>query len=125
MAAAVIGAGCAFDITEVHQVPVTLVSSAQNQPASFTLAEDVKVRLGTGFATRLHAGTRWQKVGSTEYGDVYHTKDQIVTVEAADIYEANLVISNQFIITGFYLPVEKTFAPATKPVPIQTKPAML
>ena len=115
---AILWTGCAFDITEVNQRPATFVSNTGENLESFTLVKDVKARLGTGFPTRLQAGTRWQEVGSTQYGKVFSTKDQVVTVEAADIYEADLVVSNQFI-TGFYLLVEKTFAPVTSPIPIQ------
>jgi hypothetical protein len=75
--------------------------------------------LGTSFPTRLKSGTRWSHVGSTEHGDVFRTKDQIVTVEASNIHEAYLVLSNR-VVTGFYLPVEKTFAPARKPVLLPT-----
>ena len=116
IAAAIMLAGCAFDITHVTQRPVGLVSNSE-AVENFTLDRDVKATLGTGFATRLKAGTHWQQVGSTEYGEVFATKDQIVTVEASNIYEADLVVSNQFI-TGFYLVVEKTFAPVTRPIPI-------
>jgi len=71
--------------------------------------------------TRLKAATRWQQVGSSPYGNIFATKDQIVTVEASNIYEAQLVVSNQFI-TGFYLIVEKKFAPVTRPIHIEIQP---
>lgn len=116
IAAAIMLVGCAFDITHVKQRPATFVSDT-GEIDQFTLDRDVKATLGTGFATRLKAGTHWQQVGNTEFGKVFATKDQIVTVEASDIYEADLVVSNQFI-TGFYLVVEKTFAPVSRPIPI-------
>jgi hypothetical protein len=116
VAVAIMLVGCAFDITHVTQRPVRFVSKTE-AIENFTLDHDVKATFGTGFATRLKAGTRWQQVGSTEYGKVFATKDQIVTVEASNIYEADLVISNRFI-TGFYLVVEKTFAPVTRLIPI-------
>jgi hypothetical protein len=108
--------GCAFDITHVDQRPATFISNTV-ETEHFILSQNVTARLGTGFATRLKAGTRWQQVGSIDFGKVFATKDQIVTVEASDIYEADLVVSNQ-LITGFYLVVEKTFAPVTQPIPI-------
>lgn len=112
--------GCAFDISHVRLVPVSfapMTGSAQ----SFVLNQDLKVGLGTSFPTRLKAGTCWRQVGTTEYGEVFATKDQIVTVEASNIYEAQLAVSNR-CITGFYLPVDKKFAPVSHPIPIQTKP---
>jgi hypothetical protein len=117
MVMAVILAGCAFDISEVNQYPAALVPATGSRPEQFTLNADVKATFGSGFATRLLAGTRWQEVGSTPYGKVFSTKDQIVTVEASDIYEADLVVSNR-VMTGFYFVVEKTFAPVSHPTPL-------
>ena len=48
----------------------------------------------------------------------FTTKDQIVTVEASNIYESQFVIPNQ-CINGFYLPVEKMVAPVSPPVHIE------
>lgn len=116
LAATAMLVGCAFDITQVPQRPATFISNT-GATGHFTLEQDVKAHLGTGFVTRLNAGTRWTQVGTIEFGKVFATKDQIVTVEASDIYEANVVVSNQSI-TGFYLVVEKTFAPVTRPIPV-------
>jgi hypothetical protein len=113
-------AGCAFDISHVQQLPISITPSS-GVGKSFILSRNVKATLGTGFATRLKSNTRWHQVGSTEYGNVFATKDQIVTVEASNIYEAQLVVSNQFI-TGFYLIVERKFAPVSRPIRIETQP---
>jgi hypothetical protein len=112
--------GCAFDISHVQQLPI-LITPDSDVGKSFILNQNVKATLGTGFPTRLKANTRWHQVGSTEYGNLFATKDQIVTVEASNIYEAGLVVSNQFI-TGFYLIVEKKFAPVTRPIRIEIQP---
>lgn len=112
-------AGCAFDVSHVKQRPAvytSLVAPAQ----TFVLSHDVKATVGSGFATRLKAGTSWHQVGSTEHGAVFATTDQIVTVEASNIYEAQLVVSEN-AITGFYLPVEKSFVAVSSKIPIQTK----
>ena len=84
----------------------------------FVLQREVKVGLGTGYPTRLKSGTRWHQGGITEHGTVFATKDQIVTVEASNIYEGQLIVSNQ-CITGFYLPVEKMVASVSKPIHIE------
>ena len=112
-------AGCAFNLVSVKQSPVSC-TPVVGTPQNFVLSQDVKAKLGTSFPTRLKAGTRWHQVGITEFGDVFATRDQVVTVEASNIHEAQLVVSNR-VITGFYLPVEKTFAPVTQPVAIETK----
>ena len=108
--------GCAFDVSYVKKVPASFALVIGSEP-DFVLGQEVKVGLGTGFPTRLKAGTRWHQVGQTESGSVFATKDQIVTVEASNIYEAQLVVSNR-CIAGFYLPVEKQLAPVSHPIPI-------
>ena len=113
--------GCAFNLVSVKQVPTTC-TAVTGTPENFVLCAEVKAKLGTSFPTHLKAGTRWHQVGETEYGAVFVTPDQIVAVEASHIYEAQLVVSNR-VITGFYLPVEKTFAPVTHPISIETKTA--
>src|ERR1039457_6504695 len=76
--------GCAFDVVRVRQVPVTFSSGDAGAP-KFVLAKPVNVSLGTGFPTLLKAGTTWTHVGTTEFGEVYSTEDQIVKVEASNI----------------------------------------
>lgn len=110
-------AGCAFGVSYVKKSPATFTANTGTSP-DFILQHEVKVGLGTGFPTRLKNGTRWHQVGTTEYGAVFITKDQIVTVEASNIYEAQLIVSNQ-CITGFYLPVEKMVTPVSPPIHIE------
>jgi hypothetical protein len=112
-------AGCAFNVSTVKQQPVTFTAHAEVAPG-FVLLQDVKAKLGTGYPTYLKRDTRWRAVGTTEFGTVFVTKDQIVTVEESHIHEAQLVVSNQ-TITGFYFPVEKKFAPVSRPIPIESK----
>jgi hypothetical protein len=66
----------------------------------------------------LEAGTRWTQVGRIEQGDVFRTKDQIVQVEASDVYEAYVVLNGNNIV-GFYLPVERTFTAVSPPAAVQ------
>ncbi len=115
-------AGCAFNVSTVKQQPVTFRAQPDAAPG-FVLLQDVRAKLGTGFPTYLKRDTRWRAVGTTEYGTVFTTKDQIVTVEESHIHEAQLVVTNQ-TISGFYFPVENKFAPVSRPIPIsvQTTP---
>jgi hypothetical protein len=113
--------GCAFDLSYVNQTPAAFTMAAGPTNDDFILKESVDVRRGTGFPTHLKAGTRWHRVGQTQYGAVYSTTDQIVKVEASNIYEAQLVITNQ-TVQGFYLLVEKTFVQASHPISITIQP---
>ena len=111
-----LASGCAFDVVSVKQKPVTF--SATCDSPSFVLGKEVTARLGTGFPTVLKAKTTWRQVGATEFGKVYSTRDQIVKVEASNIHEAHIVVADNALV-GFYLPVEKTFSPLSRPLPLQ------
>ena len=111
-------AGCAFDLVSVHQKPATL-STVHDSP-SFILTNEVTASLGTGYPTTLKANTTWSQVGKTEFGNAFSTKDQIVKVEASNIHEAYVVVSNDCLI-GFFLPFESSFARISRPVPLQTR----
>ncbi len=114
----VLATGCAFDLSHVRQQPAQFTGTA-SPGQEFTLTKEVKAKLGTGFPTVLKAGTRWHQVGSLAQGEVFATKDQIVTVEASNIHEAYLVVAAGSV-RGFYLPVERTFVAVTRPIPLQT-----
>ncbi|NKC16270.1 MAG: hypothetical protein GKR94_29920 [Gammaproteobacteria bacterium] len=110
--------GCAFDVIRVEQVPTSL-SSAQNCDDSFILTKKIDIQLDSGYSRILKKGTKWNCIGSIIQGDVYKTKDQILTVEASNIYEANIVVSSGELV-GFYLPVEGTFSPLDKRIQLVT-----
>jgi hypothetical protein len=114
--ALVLGA-CAFDVIQVRQVPAPLEAISGPAP-EWTLSQDANVRLREGFAALLKAGTTWRAIGHIPQGDVFRTSDQIVTVEASNVYEAALVL-NADVVVGFYLMVEHTFTAADPPVQIK------
>ena len=111
-------AGCAFDVIHVEQTPAELVSTAAATP-SFLLDQDLDVDLPFGYRRVLRKGTRWTHVGSIEQGDVYTSKDQVLTIEASNVYEAYIVVSNAKLV-GFYLPVERTYSPLGVAKPLQS-----
>jgi hypothetical protein len=100
---------CAFDLVHVKQIPIQL-QSAQSPKNPFVLEQEVNVSLGTGYSRVLKKGTEWRFVGTIPNGDVYSTDDQVLTVEASNIYEAYIVVSSGKLV-GFYLPVGKSFSP--------------
>ena len=111
--------GCAFDVARVQQMPVTFAPAAAG--ASFVLREAAVVRIGTGYPVNLKAHTTWARIGTTEFGDVYTSRDQVLTVEASNIHEAALVMRETQIV-GFYLLIEKKYCPATAPVTLAITP---
>lgn len=111
-----LSSACAFDIVHVKQIPAHLECKA-DPSANFTLEKETKVSLGTGYSRTLKANTYWTLVGSLPEGCVFKTRDQVLTVEASNIYEAYLVV-NADKLTGFYLPTEETYSPLDKPLTI-------
>lgn len=107
-------AGCAFDVVKIDQVPATL---APPPPAasSFTLQRLATVSLSTGYSRTLKAGTVWRPAGSLPQGGVFKTRDQVLTVEGSNIYEAYLVVKGAQLL-GFYLPANGTYSPLERPV---------
>jgi hypothetical protein len=99
---------CAFDVMHVKQVPTEL-EVAPSLRDSFELQQEIKVNLPAGYNRLLKKGTTWDFVGTTSYGDVYKTNDQVLTVEASNIHEAYIVVSSGKLV-GFYLPVERSFS---------------
>jgi len=106
---ALLMSSCAFDLINVKQVPAQL-EVPLSPGNSFELQEEVTVHLPAGYSRLLKKGTKWDFVGTTAHGDVYKTKDQVLTVEASNIHEAYIVVSSGKLV-GFYLPVERSFSP--------------
>ena len=109
--------GCAFDLSYIKQQPTAFMAVAAPAQA-FILSREAKATMGTGFPTRLKAGTRWDQVGTTEQGVVFATKDQVVMVEASNMYEAQIVVTAG-VLKGFYLPVEKSFVAISHPISLE------
>lgn len=105
--------GCAFDVIRVQQVSTKLETAILCNDI-FVLAQDIDVQLGNGYSRTLKKGTKWRCVGKITQGEVYKTRDQILTVEASNIFEANIVVVAKNLV-GFYLPVERTFTPLSTP----------
>ena len=101
--------GCAFDLVHVEQIP-TKLNLEKSCNKSFVLTKNVEIQLGGGYSRTLKKGTRWRCIGMIDQGEIYKTNDQILTIEASNIFEAYIVISSNKLV-GFYLPVEDTFSP--------------
>jgi len=107
-------AGCSVKYT-----PVVIKTTTKSKPM-WTLTEKINVTLQSGSTTHLKLNTTWEHVGTIEQGEVYKTKDQIVTIRGPNMFEAYLVISEERIV-GFYLPIEKGYARISKPIIINRK----
>ena len=114
---------CAFDLLHVKQLPAQL-DTTQQRKNSFVLEKEEKIDLGTGYSRVIKAGTKWDYIGTLENGDVFNSKDQVLTVEASNIHEAYIVISSGKLV-GFYLPVEKTFSPVSEFKELKMKEATI
>lgn len=113
--AALVSAGCPFDVADVKQQPTQLDAIAASQ-TPYLLAADTPIKgAPCGYSRSLRQGTRWFAVGTVPQGTVYRSKDQSLTLECSNVFEAYLVLSDRKLV-GFYLPVEKTFSPLPRPI---------
>jgi hypothetical protein len=107
-------ASCAFDLAHVSFSPTTCAAAKVDK--SFKIKETTEVSGTPCWHTRvLSKGTVWNLFGYIPEGEVYKSRDQVLTVECSNIHEAHLVISGGTIV-GLYLPVEKGFVALSKPI---------
>ena len=109
--------GCAFDVIKINKIPVEPDTSSPPKQM-FVLEETLEFKLSTGYTRTLKSGTTWHYVSQISSGDIFKTKDQILTIEGSNIYEAFIVVSDEQLV-GFYLPVEQAFSPLSKPLPLK------
>lgn len=107
--------GCAFDLMDVKYSPTKLQMPAPEEQ-SFMLEQDVQLNQAPcGYSRTLRQKSRWLLVGNVAEGNVFRSKDQVLTVECSNVFEAYLVVSGNRLV-GFYLPVEKGFVALSTPV---------
>jgi len=115
-----IAPGCPFNLADVRIQPMEIRSSAKSD-RGFTLSKDVELsQLPCGYSRTLRGGTHWNPTGELAKGTIYRSKDQNLTLECSNVFEAYLVVAEDRLI-GFYLPVEKGFVALSDPIqlPIQ------
>ncbi len=108
-------AACAPPVT---QLPTQLTSGTGK---SFRLTREAEADIGTGRSTTLRANTRWELVGTVSLGEVYRTRDQVVTLRGDGIHEGYIVVRERTLV-GFYLPVERALCPVTQNLPLAVEP---
>ena len=103
--------GCALEVVR-SPVNITLVKGSE-----FVLTQPAYLVLDSGYQRTINSGTTFLEVGTTQYGVVLKPLNTSFTIEGAHMHEAYPVIQNG-TVTGFFLPVEKSFSPLTKPAAI-------
>ena len=103
--------GCAM---EVVRAPVNITPVKGSE---FILTQPAYLVLDSGYQRTINSGTTFLEVGATQFGMVLKPLNTSFTIEGAHMHEAYPVIQNG-AVTGFYLPVEKSFSPLTKPIAI-------
>ena len=117
---AILSMSCAFDVAHVTYHPTDLTPQPQSGK-SITLTEDVQITgAPCGYSRTLQNGSNWDLIGSIPEGNVYKPRDQVLTVECSNVYEAYLVCVHKSLV-GFYLPVEQGFVTLKKPMVLPTE----
>ncbi|MDH5277239.1 MAG: hypothetical protein OEW88_12520 [Gammaproteobacteria bacterium] len=122
VAASLLTAGCAFNLADVTYTPSAPLEPATSNE-SFTLDADVRIdRAPCNYDRVLKAGTRWETVGSLPEGQVFRSRDQVLTLECSNVFEAYPIVA-QARIVAFYLPVERAIVKIPRPVPLPAQTA--
>jgi len=101
--------GCAFDLAHVKYTTTTL-QSIQEPGHTLVLTDEVSLAETPCYSRSLRKATRWDQVGTIQEGEVFRSKDQVLTLECSNVHEAYMVISQDTLV-GFFLPVERGFVP--------------
>ena len=80
----------------------------------------IQLQLDGGYERLIPAKTEFIEVGRLREGTVLRPTRHVLTVEGAHVHEAYLVVSDDMIV-GFYLPVERAFAPLDHRVKVTFK----
>ena len=111
---------CAFDVAHISYHPTDLIPQPKSGK-SITLKDEVKIsEAPCGYSRVLQKGSSWDLIGSVPEGNVYKPRDQVLTVECSNVYEAYLVCVSQSLV-GFYLPVEHGFVALKKTLVLPTE----
>ena len=95
---------------EVVRRPTQLTSVAEEAKDTIEIVETVPVSVGPGYRRVIRRGSLWTRIGRSVEGEVFKPVDGVFTVEGAHVHEAYLVLDGDLLV-GFYLPVERAFAP--------------
>jgi hypothetical protein len=95
-----------------------VITRADHNPERFMLLVSVTGASTAGFDRTLPAGTVFTEVGSIPAGMVLRPLNKVLTVEGANIAEADAVVTGEQWV-GFYLRVEHTFSPLRQAVHIE------
>ena len=112
-------AGCAFDLAHVSFTPTPFAPRTDTNQ-SFALRETIDITSAPCYRRTLRQDTKWDLVGTISEGDVYKSRDQVLTVECSNVHEAYLVVSEGSLV-GFYLPVEKGFVKISNSIKLPMK----
>lgn len=104
--------GCA---SEVVRYPIDLSNIESPQVKRYITLQSSLVRFDSGYDRTINAGTEFAEIGSVKQGKVLKPMNSVFAIEGAHAHEAYPVVENSRIV-GFYLPVERAFAPLSNSV---------
>ena len=105
--------GCA---SELHHTPTQFRPSTSEGGRFLVIARDLTVVPASGYPRTLKAGSTWRYVGRTPQGAVLQVKDDVFVIGGRNRHEAYCVVSDDYKLVGFFLPVEQAFTPLSSPV---------
>lgn len=112
--------GCAFDVAHISSKPTQFLPHSEINK-SFMLKDTVQItQAPCGYGRVLKGGSNWDLAGTINEGEVYKPRDQVLTVECSNVFEAYIVVSKDSLV-GFYLPVEGEFVSISDKIELPSK----
>lgn len=111
----VVLAGCASEVVRAPTTLMPMPATAQSSEMALVLRQAITLGASSNYPRTIAAGSRFEAVGTIEQGRVYRPVNTVFTIVGKHEHEAYLVIERRQIV-GFFLPVERAFAPAATPV---------
>lgn len=109
--------GCASEVVR-HSAEM----SAPAAPAGYLVAAQTSAfTLDSGYSRAIYQGTEFVELGAIKEGRVLKPTKTVFTIEGAHMHEAYPVVRDGQLV-GFYLPVERAFAPLSRPVSLSLQP---
>lgn len=116
VALSVLAFGCASDL---RRDAVVMAAAEQSEQEVLKVTEDAQVRLSSGYARTIAAGSEWRSIGYVSTGKVYQPVGRVFSIEGAHVHEAYIVLKEGYLV-GFYLPGEGKLSVLNPPVRVKT-----
>ncbi|OQA33300.1 MAG: hypothetical protein BWY57_01302 [Betaproteobacteria bacterium ADurb.Bin341] len=106
--------------SEVVRHSSSLSPQVTSPTSRWVLLSDAAIEADSSYNRIIPGNTEFVHIGTLPEGKVLKPTNTVLTIEGKHMHEVYIVIKNNVLI-GFYMPVEKSFAPLTKKIHLNFK----